>query len=256
MILDKTNKYSGYYILALGIIALFTFMSFMISWQSVASQERHAPIINDSGRQRMYSQRLAFLALYLTSDIDQAEKKRVRVLLSDLKQKMADSHQALMNVDQQYKGSQADKVAIRELYTSGPDNLHQKLTDYFDHLDALLAKEAAGEDFQAHLRYISNNTINADLLTSLNDVVEAHANRSKSSLGQVMMGLTIMCGVIIAVLILTVFFVFRPMERKILAQEEKLLEQNQAITIKNKELSQFAYIASHDLKSPLRKIAI
>lgn len=88
------------------------------------------------------------------------------------------------------------------------------------------------------------------LSTKLADFTQQRIDERKQRLSHLYfldLEITVILGIIAALLIITFFIYFYRTQRKIEVYNEKL-------EVRNQELQQFSYIASHDLKEPLRMV--
>lgn len=139
------------------------------------------------------------------------------------------------------------KDLYRELDSLGQARIHylNKLIRTNDEQGETAAKELIQAGLGKHLMdlYSQKSTEMASLTIKKN-------NKNKAELARMLfkdLEITIAVGLIAILLILSLFVYFFRSQRKIAEYNEQLEERN-------KELQQFSYIASHDLKEPLRMV--
>ena len=93
-------------------------------------------------------------------------------------------------------------------------------------------------------------------LTRLHDIKEDTYSKSRFSIGVIILTCSLSLLILLCVLILlnSAFHKKIEVEKNLISSQQLLEHQVHRLNLSNKELEQFAYVASHDLQEPLRKI--
>jgi signal transduction histidine kinase len=93
-------------------------------------------------------------------------------------------------------------------------------------------------------------------LKRLHDVKEDTYSKSRFSIGVIVLTCSLSLLILLCVLILlnSAFHKKVEVEKNLISSQQLLEHQVHRLNLSNKELEQFAYVASHDLQEPLRKI--
>ncbi len=249
----QNTNYSYYYIIALSIIAMLALGSFMVVNIIIGEQEKNASIINISGSQRALSQRIAFCATYLYYTDNVIEKANIRKEIEVLVDKMEKQHKALLNGDDNFDIGKISSAKLKKVYLEPPVDLNKKITAYFKQIRAFNQAVAKGLPLEEPFSVIVDDNLSSNILTALDIATQTHTEVSQAE-SYFLRGfeLAILVSMLIA-LLLEVPLLFLPMIREI-KENQNLYEQNEQYLKKIEELDYFAYLASHDLKQPIRNI--
>ncbi|MDF0556532.1 ATP-binding protein [Kamptonema sp. UHCC 0994] len=141
-----------------------------------------AAVVNISGRQRMLSQRTAFLSLQLVCSQVATERVNLRAHLLDAINLMEKSHSGLINGDRSMNLPGQTSKEVTAMYFQSPLNLDKQVRDYIAEVRALVqSPDAELEQNNPHLNYITT-TAYSQLLEALDAVVTQYQQESEAEL--------------------------------------------------------------------------
>ena len=241
---SSTTSFQPYIIFAC-LLTLCIGSGHLVRQHSLKSQTYDGLVIDLAGRQRMLSQRLLAYAAIVQDNVQKDENveelsavaeewsaAHVDLLQGNLLKNIpavSDKHQAaLQALTPLINASLVDVEALTNIERISFQKLHDRLNIYLPRMNTIV-KDLANE--------------------SRNRIVKAQRN-----------GMIISVILLISLLTLIYFFLL-PAHRKNVAlidqlqtHEEQMEKQLQDLSEANEGLNQFMYVASHDMKTPLRSI--
>ncbi len=205
------------YIFALSLIGGLLILSYGLTNMLIDNSQDDASMINLSGRQRMFSQRVALLSVQLVNENNPTAREKIRARLL---RNVADMESISRELMQEQGG--------REVLPS-QKFVESHLKGFYSETRALANEPDEKLTYQnPHLRYVVNVAV-GDLLISLNSIVREHQllNEDKMRLLQMAQTATLISGLF--VLLLIAIFVFRPMMCEIIEEKTKLEELNEQL---------------------------
>jgi signal transduction histidine kinase len=239
------------YVIALSLIGIVAIGAYLSINSSISKEKKSAAIINISGRQRMYSQRIALYVNLSNNSENPASKDAYKVIIGELADSMKVAHNFLMNGDK--KSPAMRNNLIDSIYYAAPHNLDQKVNLFLKEVDLFLNTSDSLEVKTTVT--IINNFASEPLLNSINEAVFAYQLESNKIVHQLQNRLTLAVVLILVLIILEGLFIFYPLVQLIQKNEKDLTRQNKQLINLNHDLEQFIYAASHDLKTPIRGLS-
>jgi diguanylate cyclase (GGDEF)-like protein len=204
------------YIVALLLIAGLSIASHIVLDYGLKSDEGSAAIINQTGRQRMLSQRIASLAAqYRLGDAS---------VLDDLRSTIAafqNSHDSLALAVRASTFGENTSSRLKALYFEGPNPLDGQIETFVSEARAvadLPPDDPAMPDLLAHLFAQARSP----LLNTLNDVVTVHQRESERRVDRLESLQWAILGTILAALALEAIMIFRPMIHRVVTYTSEL----------------------------------
>lgn len=246
-------RLSRSYILALSGLAFLVICTFAVLQYSVSLQREDATLINMSGNQRLLSQQIA----YYVMDLKQNRTENTKERLSESTKKFLKSHYFLTahnpdlphSIDDSSHHHDAAAFNFHHNETISSARLSEDMNGlYFDKRYKDIKGEAASLDDLvkfyvadvSDLLKVPNAQISqkADrilgfypdrLLPLLNQVVEQYSKESTNKINRLIFIDDLMLLLILAAILASGFFIFKPMERKVLDYAKNLHDANQEL---------------------------
>lgn len=238
------------YIVALSIIAISVIIASISVESLIKARKKSASVIDWSGKQRMHSQRIAFFSnsLLLANDSTKVEQKKQ--VIKKLKVDMLLIHNGLIHGNDSLNLPKIQSDEVYEMYFEEPLNLNEQVLNYLIEVDTFLYTQnpIARENAFATINISASNR----LLVSLDQMVKQYVVEKNDIIKRMEITVLIALWIIILILILEYFFIFKPLMISIYQNKQKLMRQNNRLENLNQDLEQFIYAASHDLKTPIR----
>lgn len=245
------SSFSVEYLFALGILAALALANYVILGENIELNEGSAALINTSGRQRMFSQRIALLTLKMAATQDSEEKERLCKELGTLITLMESSHHDLISDTTPLKRRGTLSRKVKDIYFSEPLNLDAQVREYLKKTRALLAFTDTQMSLQEpDIQYVVS-AAEGNLLSSLDMAVqqyqvesEVKIRRLKALEGGVFLITT-------GILFMTGVFLFRPMLKRI-QQKTQILQHNEAQLQETNRLLHLKIQESNAMEKQLR----
>jgi diguanylate cyclase (GGDEF)-like protein len=213
------------YLFALALVGILLASSYLLTYNLIENNQNSAATINVSGRQRMFSQRIALLGTEMANEKDPARK-------AWLKSQFVNDLLSMETI--------SNKLLYTEIYIKdhGPVEHDESLSQQqiADQLDRFFSEAeafamTADEDAvfsNPHLRYIVEEST-GNLLKNVDFLVLEHQLEGEQEVAtlQLFAKGTLIAGVFLLVLIGV--FVFRPMVAKIIEEKELLEDLNEKL---------------------------
>jgi two-component system, NtrC family, sensor kinase len=172
---DRRTERSYFHLELLPVSALTNYFDLN---QIHTVRQSSAAVVNVSGRQRMLSQRTAFLSLQLIYSVDLAEQEQLRNSLEDAINLMEKSHNALLYGDENLHLAGELSDIVRKMYFDAPLNLDKLIRRYIIEVKALVQTPKTELTLDnSHLKYVLAAASNS-LLKALDTVVNQYHQES------------------------------------------------------------------------------
>lgn len=211
------------YFTALSIIAIISIESYFRVNDALHLQRKSAMIINMSGRQRMWSQRIASLAeQYAGGD------RAARPALLDAVHEFETAHRRLILGDTALQipamnARSHDQIdELRDIYFNGTHPLDVEVGGYIRHAKHLANAEPRSDEANADLLPILI-AARSPLLTDLNNAVTVYNKISDTQVDHLMRLQLLALMIVIFALLSEALGIFRPLVRNIAKSHEELL---------------------------------
>ena len=241
------------YLCVLGILAALALANYVILRENIKSNEGSAALINTSGRQRMFSQRIAFLTLTLAITEDSQERERLRKELSKAISLMESSHHDLISDTTPLKRRGALSREAKDIYFSEPLNVDAQVREYLIKARISLTLSDTQMSLQdPNIQYVVS-AAEGNLPRSLDRAVwqyqaesEAKIRRLKALEGWVFL-------ITAGILFMTGVFLFNPMLKRI-QQKTQILQYNEAQLQETNKLLHLKIQEANALEKQLRSM--
>lgn len=213
-----TRKYTICYLAALSIIAILSIISHILLNYALSRNEGFAELINVSGRQRMYSQRIASYAMQYKLGDESAKEKLKETINS-----FTEAHQYLLRKTRTSILSSNDRHELNSLYFQGLDSLNLLIRNYTDNAKNLLLYPPSSNVFNQSLTALLKSA-NSRLIKKLDHAVMLYQEESESRLVLLSTVQWLLLAVILLTLFLEALFLFRPMVARMGLYAKKFFE--------------------------------
>ncbi len=207
------------YLVALGLVALLSTAAFISLYQTIATQDTAAAIVNYSGKRRYTSQRAALYATQLVAAPDAAARAAARREMLTSIDTMEAAHRGLLDGNERLRLPGNPSPAIAAIYFAGAHPLDGLVNEYFARVRALAAApDAQLVPVNPDLAWILAVAPNA-LLDALDGVVAAYQRESERDIARLREAETWVFLATLVVLGFEALVIFRPMVQRV--QEER-----------------------------------
>lgn len=218
------------YLIIVAITSFLVIVNQIIIQDALAQKRNDAKNINISGKQRMLSQRLVNLAFEYETSKEENKKTQLLNTVDEWK----NVHYALQNGNKNLAIKKVDEAVGKELLS-------------------LNNKVEFAEQFTKNIESKSKNDFSVlienqyQFLGKMDDIVKSLEKISDKKLNNIILIEVILAIITLLIIYSEVLLVIRPIIND-------LTRKNENLDQKNKILEEYAYIASHDLRTPIVNI--
>lgn len=217
------------YIVALSLIALISCAAYYSLRHVVETEDINAAVINISGRQRMLSQRVAFLSDILVQADNKGERDTIRTKMLESADLMKRSHEGLVHGDPAMKLPGNPSQKIHTMYFNAPMFMDKKIRAFLSDVTSLAgAPESRLSHDSPDLLSIQSMAL-GDLLDCLDKIVRQYQVESESAITELLRLEDMVLAITLLVLLMVGLFIFRPMVRRIKRETQGLRDAENKI---------------------------
>lgn len=209
------------YVLALSVIATLSLVTYLTLDTIVHSQETAARVVNTSGRQRMLSQRIAGLAMEVSTPGD--HRVDVEANLTDALDLMETAHRELVVGIDAWGKSMGGGPAVATIYRDAPFRLDDRVRDFVASARAVLDLPAEARRDSPALADVLR-AARQPMLSALDAAVKQYEADSEAAIRQLRWLLLGMLAAMLATLVVEAVFIFRPLFRRLARAQALLVE--------------------------------
>jgi len=249
------------YGVALTLIAALSIATHVILGIVISDQQEVAQIVNMTGRQRMLSQRVAWLSSRYARTGDEESRAGLRVAITE----MTAAAELLRSGTIDSGVSLPLPPGIAEIYRA--QELDRRLAAFLEHAREIAETDiplsTQDEPYSAALDNLDAITAEASgpILETLNDVVTEYVRESEARITRLQDGQRYTLIVVILTLVAEALFVFRPLTGRMSNYFERMLKNSRranaarrAVQRANAARSSFLANMSHELRTPMAGI--
>jgi diguanylate cyclase (GGDEF)-like protein len=207
-----------YYVSALLIIAGLSIASHALLYYSLGHAEGRAAVINETGRQRMFSQRIAGLAAQIRLG-DEGARQDLALAITAFET----AHDELIAASRDPELGDSGDHRLRAIYFDGTSGLDAQVRGFVADARRVLEMRA-GDPAMAVVSSRLFAAARSPLLSALDDVVTLHQKESERSLALLMRLQWAILGIVLITLFVEAVAIFRPMIRRIVIYTSELLK--------------------------------
>lgn len=216
-----TRRYAA----ALGLVAVLLAASMLLVQGLVTAQRDNAALVNVTGRQRMLTQRILSQALQIRAAALEAQRPARLADLNRAVRELRQTHAALMGQDPA-RPVRPLPPGILERYYAPPLDLDRRLGEFADAAEALARDPAGADPGGADPLPILLDMGNDALLTAVEALTVEVQKDSEAGVAAVTHTLGVLLAALLALLALVGLFIFRPMVRAVVLNQERLRQAN------------------------------
>jgi signal transduction histidine kinase len=200
------------YLLTLGLLGGTALTNFLILRTQIAASRSVAQVVDLSGRQRVLLQRSALLAHKFALADGVAERQKLRDELAAMVEPMKQTHHGLIRSD----STVPPPESVQDVYFNSPWLLDTEVRNFVAQLGSLI--EAQGSELgpeSPHVRYLRETAASGRLADGLDAVVSAYQREAEAKTDRLQELAIWSLGSTVAVLVISGWFVFRPMVHRV-----------------------------------------
>ena len=220
------------YIVFIVTVIITIVLNEIIIQSNIKNQLSDAEIINMAGRQRMLSQQIAKQVLSIGNDSDVEKKKELQSSINEWE----NAHNQLIS----------GKLDIK--HTDKIDSLYGDINPYFKRM-LIASRELIENDTTLKVNHYKKEVMAVEekFLTIMDAIVYEYQNLAEAKLHKTKK-------VVFTISVLSVLLILAEFIFILIPLFKKLQKQNNLLTQKNRRLSDFAHITSHNLRAPISNI--
>lgn len=224
------------YRLALSLLAVLSFISFLILEENIRSEKSSAAVVNYSGRQRMLSQRIALLLMRMAAEKDIPARDSLGKELKSAIELMEKTHQGLIKGEPSMNLPPRQSREVGALYFLGPVSLDEQVREYIGQARALVSASAGTFTLEdPHLGYILDAS-GERLIRSLDSAVAQYQKESEAGVLRLEALQFFVMVFTLFIICATGIFIFHPLAGRIRLKAEQLEKQAADLSVYNERL--------------------
>jgi two-component system sensor kinase FixL len=241
-----TRWLTARYLFALGLIAGLAATNYWLLHVEMRLNETSVELLTVSGRQRTLLQSTALLSQAIVNARNSEEREPLLASLHRSTDALERAHHRLVDFAPIRDGGPPRE--IRRIYESSPWLLDTEIRNYLTQLrEFAKSNEDDFNLFNPHYWYIRDVALKGDVMQGLEEVVKVYQSFNQSRAEQLRRLAMFSILSTIGVLILTGFFVFRPMIRRVRSDMRALNRLNETLEVRVAERTAEAEQRANDL---------
>jgi len=232
---NRFSKLGRWYVLALSVIAVVAIIGQALIQLHLRDQANDSRVVNVAGKQRMLSQKISKIVLSLHADQDKQTRSEIYNGLRSSVQLWKVSQEGLLHGNDSLKLPGKNSEAVNQLFTASAPNFEEMLSAS-QTIITLLSQDllTSYESLEPEIRLVLARENN--FLTGMENIVAQYDSEAKDKVSSLSTMEYILLGISLMVIILEVFFVFRPTARQVNTTVNRLIDSEKNAMKLSKEI--------------------